>query len=113
MIVVNETSWDQLAKTWAGVCIVLDPNRARSTQFCLGGLVELGHLLRLPRGSSLATRIQQSPEDCPENQKRVQKQTSSQSNRGAGRVSESAMLFHAGNQYCSSDQQKQRRIPAE
>ena len=113
MIFLSGALWNMLAKTWIGVRIILDPNRARSSQFRFGGLVELGHLLHLPWGSSLATRIHQSQEDCPTNQERLQKQKSSQSNRGSGRVSESAVLFHVGNQYCSSSQQKQRRIPAE
>lgn len=100
------------ANIWLGICIILDPDGASSSQLCTSGLVELGHLLHLLRRSPLSTRIQQSQKDRPKNPEQLKEQASPQPDRGAGRISKGAMLFHDGNQRCSSREQKQRRLPA-
>lgn len=77
MISISGASCDLLAEIWIGVRIILDSNRACSSQLRSGGLVELGHLLHLSWSSSLATRLQQSQEHCPENSEQFQKQAPS------------------------------------
>lgn len=57
MIFISGASCDPLAEIWIGVRVILDPNRTCTPQFLSGSLVELGRLLHLPWGSSLATRL--------------------------------------------------------
>ena len=75
---------DPRANIGIGVRILLDPNGNCSSQFRSDGLVELGRLLRLFRGSSGATGIQPSQKGGPKNPNPIQKQTSPQLDWCAG-----------------------------